>query len=314
VLVAGELLADIVASPGPGPAMTLTARPGGGPANVAVGLARLGLPAEFVGRVSVAGVGPWLREHLVGNGVGTTHTVAAAQLPTLAFVGLDAHGVPSYAFYGPTTADWYWDPAELPDAAGSAAVALHTGTLACALPPGAAVLAAWADRLRADGVLVSYDPNVRPTLIPDLAAFVEVAAGWVRRSHLVKVSEEDLSVLHPGRDPMSTAAQWAGAGPELVVVTRGEHGAVAFRPDGTTLARPGPAIVVADTVGAGDAFAAGLLAWLAGAGALHPGGPAGLADEQLAAALDQAIEVAAITCTRFGADPPYAAELTGAGA
>jgi fructokinase len=155
---------------------------------------------------------------------------------------------------------------------------------------------------------------VRPTLIPDLAAFVEVAAGWVRRSHLVKVSEEDLSVLHPGRDPMSTAAQWAGAGPELVVVTRGEHGAVAFRPDGTTLARPGPAIVVADTVGAGDAFAAGLLAWLAGAGALHPGGPAGLADEQLAAALDQAIEVAAITCTRFGADPPYAAELTGAGA
>jgi fructokinase len=310
VLVAGELLADVVSTGGADFALNLAVRPGGSPANVAVGLARLGIAVEFVGRVSGEGLGPWLRKHLVGNGVGVRHAVVAAELPTLAFVGLDPAGVPTYGFYGPTTADWYWKLSELPDCTSCLAMALHTGSLACALPPGADVLAGWADGLRASGqVLLSYDPNVRPSLIPDLEPFAGRVEGWVRRSHLVKVSEEDLDVLAPGRPALDVAAEWATWGPELVVVTQGEDGATALRPDGSTVRRPGRSIEVVDTVGAGDAFAAGLLAWLGSAGALHPGGPAGLGADELVAALDRAIEVAAITCTRPGADPPYAEEL-----
>jgi fructokinase len=310
VLVAGELLADVVSTGGADFALSLDVRPGGSPANVAVGLARLGVAVEFVGRVSGSGLGPWLREHLVGNGVGVHHAVVASELPTLAFVGLDPEGVPTYGFYGPTTADWYWKLSELPDGSAARASALHTGSLACALPPGADVLAAWADGLREAGdVLLSYDPNVRPSLISDPVPFGVQVEGWVRRSHLVKVSEEDLRVLYPGRRVLDVAAEWAGYGPELVVVTEGENGATAFRPEGTTISRPGRNVKVIDTVGAGDAFAAGLLAWLADAGALQPGGPAGLGADDLVAALDQAIEVAAITCTRPGADPPYARDL-----
>jgi fructokinase len=321
IVVVGEVIADLIGTGGPADlvsrsggdfALNLAVRPGGSPANVAVGLARLGIAVEFAGRVSGRGLGPWLRKHLVDNGVGLRHTVVAAEMPTLAFVGLDPAGVPTYGFYGPTTADWNWKRSELPDCTSSAASALHTGSLATALPPGADVLAGWVDGLRADGqVLVSYDPNVRPSLIPDLEAFAQRVEGWVRRSHLVKVSEEDLDVLVPGRPALDVAAQWATWGPELVVVTQAEDGATALRPDGFTLHRPGRSIEVVDTVGAGDAFAAGLLAWLSSAGALHPGGPAGLGAGELVAALDQAIEVATITCTRPGADPPYARQLPG---
>jgi fructokinase len=313
IVVVGEVIADLIDSGGAQAegAIALTARPGGSPANVAVGLARLGIAVEFVGRVSGQGLGPWLRKHLVDNGVGVQRAVAAAELPTMAFVGVDPAGVPTYGFYGLTTADWYWKLSELPDCTSSVAAAVHTGSLAAALPPGADVLAGWVDGLRAEGqVLVSYDPNVRPSLIPDLERFAVRVEGWVRRSHLVKVSEEDLSILAPGRPALDAAAEWATWGPELVVLTQGERGATALRPDGLAVHRPGRAIEVVDTVGAGDAFAAGLLAWLVEAGALRPGGPAGLGGDELVAALDQAIEVATITCTRPGADPPYAEELS----
>jgi fructokinase len=156
---------------------------------------------------------------------------------------------------------------------------------------------------------VSYDPNVRPTLIEDLVEFRAEVEGWVARSHLVKVSEEDLAVLFPGRAPLEVGAAWAHRGPELVVVTHGPRGASALRAGGLLLARPGRVVEVVDTVGAGDSFTAGLLAWLEDAGALHPGGPAGLSEAELAFALDRAIAASAVTCTRAGADPPTAAEL-----
>jgi fructokinase len=323
VLVVGELLADVVADgvrghTGAGAAdgaqMGLSARPGGSPANVAVGLARLGVPTEFAGRLSAQGIGPWLREHLVANGVGTRWSVAATELPTLAFVGLDPAGVPAYGFYGPATADWQWTLDELPDLAGSGVRAVHTGSLACALPPGAAGIAGWVQEVRADGhVLVSYDPNVRPTLVDDLAAFALEVEGWVARSHLVKVSEEDLAVLYPGQLALEVAAAWTHRGPELVVVTHGSHGASALRAGELLLTRPGRSVPVVDTVGAGDSFSAALLAWLAGAGVLCPGGPAGLSEAEVATVLDRAVAASAITCTRAGADPPTAAELELAG-
>jgi fructokinase len=269
---------------------------------------------EFAGRLSTQGIGPWLREHLVANRVGTRWCVPAGELPTLAFVGLDPAGVPAYGFYGPGTADWQWTIDELPDLVGSGVAAVHTGSLACALAPGAGSIAAWLQRARSDGdVLVSYDPNVRPSLIDDLVELGVEVEGWVARSHLVKVSEEDLAVLFPGRAPLEVAAAWTHRGPELVVVTHGPHGASVLRADGLLLARPGRSIEVIDTVGAGDSFTSGLLSWLNDAGALHPGGPAGLSEAELASALDRAIAASAITCSRAGADPPTTAEIEGAG-
>jgi fructokinase len=312
IVVVGEVIADLIdTSDGQVEgAIALTARPGGTPANVAVGLARLATDVEFVGRLSQAGLGPWLRQHLEVNGVGLRCSVRAGELPTIAHIGFDRDGVPLYDFYGPDTADWQWQAGELPDNADLETPAIHTGSLATVFGPGAKVIAEWVERMRSTGrILVSYDPNVRPSVVPDLETFVGDVETWVRRAHLVKVSEEDLGVLYPGRDPLALAVEWAATGPDLVVVTHGGQGATAVRSSGTTLRRQGPVVEVVDTVGAGDAFAVGLLAWLYAEEALVPGGPGALDDAALGAALDRANLVAAISCTRAGADPPWAAEV-----
>ena len=348
VIVVGELLADLAAphgsgagvsgaggsagasgSPesggsgaggsGSGPAppsegLALIARPGGSPANIAVGLARLGVTARFSGRISTGGLGPWLGEHLRANGVDLQLCVAAPERPTLAVVTLDQSGVPAYSFYGADTADWHWQPGELPDDSEQAgASAVHSGSLACALPPGAAVLADWLDSVHSQGqVLVSYDPNIRPGLIGDLDETRRRVEGRIARAHLVKASEEDLAALYPGESALEAAQSWIARGPELVVVTLGHGGALGVRPERSVRARRAVAVEVVDTVGAGDSFAAALLAWLADAGALHPGGPARLSDDQVDAALDTANAVASITCSRAGADPPRRHEVAGA--
>lgn len=325
LLVLGEVLVDLLpASAGAqtaqgraGASMALTARFGGSPANVAVGLARLEIPVSFAGRLSRRGYGPWLRAHLDAEGVGLATAVDAPEPCTLAVVSLDEAGVASYEFYGPDTADWAWQATELPDPASLAGACVHTGSLATGIQPGAGVLADWLGRLRRQGdVAISYDPNIRPTILGDGDLDRTVVAPVLGSAHLVKVSEEDLSVLCPGRPVEEAVAGWLagaepgpGAGPELVVVTGGERGATAWHRDGRRLSRPVPPIEVVDTVGAGDAFTAGLLASLDGQGVLSPAGLAKLATDELVRAIDYANRVAAVTCTRPGADPPRRAEL-----
>ncbi len=328
VLVVGEALVDLApaapAATGPHPGraepIPMVAYPGGSPANVAVGLARLEVTTAFAGRLSAAGFGPWLRRHLAGNGVDVDRSITAEENCSLAVVALDDTGAATYTFYVEGTADWQWQPRELPDAGSLDVAAVHTGSLATALAPGRATLTEWLAAVhRAGRVLVSFDPNVRPTLIDDLDHYRQSVAALVSRAHLIKVSEEDLAVLYPGDQPLEVAKRWAETGPELVVVTHGAAGASAVRADGTTVRRTPPAVDVLDTVGAGDAFTAGLLAHLAqgpagdraasARGALHPGGPAGLDDDQVADALDFANRVAAVTCARAGADPPNRSEV-----
>lgn len=336
VLVLGECLADL--APGDVPAGSrdgagahapasrpLVALPGGSPANVAVGLARLAVPTAFAGRLSAKGLGPWLRQHLALNGVDLSLVVEAPEPPTLAVVTLDKEGRASYTFYGPETADWQWSEEELPfvrrDKTATPAQpgfgAVHTGSLATAFEPGASVLSTWLRALRASSeILISFDPNVRPGLVGDQAGYFERVDGFIASSHIVKASTDDLAALYPQESGSSVATlagrvaeRWLAGGASLVVVTDGGRGATAYHERGWQVHASPPPVTVKDTIGAGDSFTSGLLGYLSNAGLLTPHHVADLTEERLAAAMRQAVAASAFTCTRAGADPPDAAEL-----
>jgi fructokinase len=311
-MVLGECLVDL--APGPseaagGRGRPYVALPGGGPANVAVGLARLGVHAAFAGRFAVEGFGPWLREHLAANAVDLSPSVPAEEPATLAVVTLDGAGRATYSFYGPETADWQWRAGELPSPVGAFA-AVHTGSLATTFEPSASVLERWLACLHQAGeVAVSFDPNVRPALIADLASYRSRVERLAACAHIVKASEEDIEVVYPGENVEEVAARWLSAGTALVAVTKGRRGATVFHASGASAHQSPPTVEVVDTIGAGDAFSSGLLAYLAQAQALSPGGLAALEDAELEGALAQAVAASALCCTRPGADPPTASEL-----
>jgi len=158
--------------------------------------------------------------------------------------------------------------------------------------------------------IVGLDPNVRPGLVGDRGAYLRRLEGWVALADLVKVSRADLAWLYPGGDPEAVAREWLARGPAVVVVTRGSEGAVAYGPAGR-IEVPGLPAAVVDTVGAGDAFTAGLLAALVDAGRLERDALRGTTADELRAALAFANAAAAVTCTRPGADPPTREEIEG---
>lgn len=305
----GEALVDLSLDDPVGAAngLAMTARAGGSPANVAVGLARLGVCTRFAGRISADLLGTFLRAHLERSGVDLTLAVDAPEPTTVAIVGLDEAGTAAYSFYVEGTADWQWEAGELP--ANEAGAAIHTGSLAIALEPGAQVLAGWIARQRARDAFVSLDPNVRPTLMLDLPGYRTRLHALVAQAQLVKVSDEDLRALEPGVDPLQTATEWAQRGPDLVVLTHGAGGSTAIVAGREPVRCEALAVHLVDTVGAGDAFAAGLIAFLAENDSLRRGACALLDRAALTEALRFAGLVAAITCTRRGADPPWRAEL-----
>ncbi|MHB1496495.1 MAG: carbohydrate kinase family protein [Acidimicrobiales bacterium] len=312
VLVVGECLVDLApddASRPPAGSRRYSALPGGGPANAAVGLARLGVGTGFAGRFAVEGFGPWLREHLSSNGVDLSFSVEATEPATLAVVVLDGAGRASYTFYGPETADWQWSAGELPAVPGRFG-AVHTGSLVATFEPGASVLAAWLESVRSAGeAVVSLDPNVRRGLISDPSAYRERLERLTSCAHIVKASDEDLAAVYPGEEVEAVAGAWLSGGAALVVVTEGECGATAFHASGERSGWAPPEVEVADTIGAGDAFSAALLARFASEGALSPAGIFDLGKDDLDLALRQAVAASAFTCTRPGADPPTLGEL-----
>ena len=293
----GEALVDVVAATGPEPARAL---PGGSPANVAVGLARLGVPVTLLTSLGPDEYGRLVTAHLVGAGV-TVREVGTGAPTSVATVTLDPAGEPGYEF----SLRWEVGPVSVP----AGAVAVHTGSLAAALPPGSAEVEAMLTRLDA-GITVSYDPNIRPGLLTDPDTERARVERQIGHADLVKASAADLAWLYPDTDPLAAAGRWLDRRPALVVVTRGPLGSVALT-GGAVASVPAMPVEVVDAVGAGDAFTAALLAGLDRAGLLGPQWPtAGIPAAVLTPLLTAANAAAALTCTRAGADPPTSSELS----
>lgn len=305
-VVCGEALMDVFATGATQSGMTLDARVGGSPFNTAVGLARLGQPVSFLGAVSRGFLGERLMRALQEEGVGTSTVQRNDAATTLGLVGLDGAGVPSYAFYGEGCADRLLSVAAI-DALPEAAAAIHVGSYSTVVEPVASTLRALVER-HSQRILISYDPNIRLNVEPDLARWREMLGWMLPRSHLVKISDEDLQLLLPGTSAEDFAADALEQGVRLLIVTRGAEGVSAWTP--RTRARVAAQTVeVVDTVGAGDTFQAALLTWLSEQGRLSPAGLDALTEADLASAARFAAHAAAITCSRRGADMPRRKEL-----
>jgi fructokinase len=314
ITVCGELVVDLIPVPGGDEvAPRYTAFPGGNALNVAVAAARLGNQVHLMSRVGPGPFGALLRGHAARNGVATDAMVDAAEPVSLAVVDLADDGSAGYSFHTIGAADWQWTPAELDRDWPAGTRIVHVGSISSWTPPGSDAIAALVGRVRAErSALVSFDPNVRASLVDDEDA-VRARIDQLRRTaDIVKVSAEDLAWLEPGADLDDAAVRWAGDGPALVVLTDGGAPLRAARPGRPLLRRTPPQVTVVDTVGAGDSLAAGLFSGLVRTGTLTSDALAALPDERLADLLDDAALVAALACTRPGADPPTAAELAAA--
>jgi fructokinase len=225
---------------------------------------------------------------------------------TLMLVGLDDRGVPSYVFYGQAGADRQLSPAHIAESTSGAA-AYHFGSYSMVVDPTGSTQRMLVERERPRSV-ISYDPNVRLRVEPDIEKWRETLRWMLARTHILKVSEEDLGILFPGMAMDRWAADALAAGPVLVVVTRGSEGAKGFTRQAAVHVPAVPTKVV-DTVGAGDTFQAALLAWAGEAGRLSADGIATMGEPELRSALGFAARAAAVTCGRRGADMPRRAEL-----
>ena len=305
-VVCGEALMDVFSAGETATGMALDAQVGGSPFNAAVGLARLGQPVAFFSAVSRGFLGEHLMRALEAEGVDTSAVQRNDAPTTLSLIGLDAHRVPSYSFYGDGCADRQLTIDALASVPKGIRV-IHLGSYATVVDPIASTLRALVEREHARA-LIAYDPNVRLNVEPELARWRDTLKWMLTRTHLLKVSEEDLQLLLPDMSPEEFAADALGHGVKLVVVTRGGEGAVAWTPQVHARA-PTVQVEVIDTVGAGDTFQAALLAWLAEQGTLSPASLQRLSSADLESALGFAARAAAITCSRRGADMPRRGEL-----
>ena len=305
--VIGEALVDVVRdSTGRGHREA----PGGSPFNVAIGLARLGNRTSLMARLSDDRYGLLLRSTAAAEGVDLQAAPHAAERATVATATVDATGQVTYEFDMDGTADWQWTAAELQQLSPGTEV-VHFGSIASWTPPGAARIGDLVGDLRAGGsVLISYDPNVRPAVFGERVTGIEMVERSVRDADVVKASHEDVEWLYPEIATGDVAARWSRLGAKLVVVTDGAEGATAYRGARAPLHRPGRQVTVVDTIGAGDAFTAGLLTGLVRRRLHRNGRLEGIPDGALADILDEAVLVSAMTCEREGADPPRLNELS----
>ncbi|WP_369141895.1 carbohydrate kinase [Streptomyces sp. R44] len=306
ITVLGECVADAFTEPANASnELALRVLPGGGPANTAVALARLGTPTRFLARLSGDVFGRLFRAHLEASGVDLSYAVAADEPSTLAVAELDAHGQAAYSFHAQDTADWQWAPGELATVDLSGTACVHTGSLALVREPGGAVVEEFLAAVSPQ-VTVSIDPNVRPLLVrPEF--YRDRLARWCGLADILRLSEDDLELLLPGASPERACDTWHAGGARLVVITLGAEGALVSL-DGERLRLPAVAARVVDTVGAGDSFTAGLLHHLGHRGLLD-GRLAGIGLEDVAEACRFAARVAALTCSVVGPNPPWRSQL-----
>jgi fructokinase len=295
IVVAGEALVDVIADA----SGTLLAMPGGAPFNVAANVARLGVPCTFLGRISEDPFGVRLRAELESAGV----TLAAAEpvsVPTtLALAQLDEAGVADYRFYIVGTSAAALQPSDLPASLLAGARALALGGLGLVYEPIRSTLLGLVAQLPAD-VAVVLDPNCRPRATPDLASYRETIATLLARVDVLKISAEDVAVLAPGTDPVQYGVDALAVGPQAVLITHGPDSVSVITPAGVRSV-PVPPVQVVDTIGAGDAFVAGVLAWLH---AQPDFDPRAIALDALCRGVEAAIGVAAAVCRVRGAALP----------
>ena len=292
VLVVGESLVDVTRD-----GAKTTVRPGGSPLNVAVGLSRLGVPTTLLTQLGEDAYGELVRAHLAASGVAVALLGPPGRTGS-ATARLDAFGQASYSF------DLRWDPPrqELPDGHDL----LHVGSLGATLPPGADVVAALTGQARERGMDVSLDPNIRPAMTPELGDVRRRVRDLLALADVVKLSEEDGAAVFPGRSADQVLEDLLAAGaPALVVLTRGDSGAVLATATARVAVAAAPVAVV-DTIGAGDSFMAALLAGLVAARDSW----SSLDEAALRALGESACQAAAITCSRAGAQPPWQDETS----
>jgi fructokinase len=304
VVVAGDALVDLTPTTTVRGKPAYEPHPGGSCLNVAVGLARLEVPTAFLARLSGDAFGQMLRAHLHASGVQPTYLVDTDDLTTVAAVHLRA-GHATYSFHAAGAADRGLSPEHL--TALPPGAALHLGSIALVLEPVASTLEGLLRR-EAGRRVISLDPNIRPGLIADRAAYLRRFEDWVPLVDILKMSAEDLAWLYPDRPVSDVVADWHAAGVCLVVVTHGEEGASASTPTASASVAA-PQVAVVDTVGAGDAFTSGALAHLHERHLLARDSLRALDAPGLTDLLDAACLVAADTCTRAGAEPPRRREL-----
>ena len=305
ILVCGEALIDIFVGAETHGRMALEGCPGGSPFNVAFGLARLGQPVAFLASLSRDLIGQRLHRFLREEGVGEAYLRRSDRPSTLSIVDLTS-GTPAYAFYGAGAADRDisdGDIGPLPDAI----TALHFGSFSTVVEPVGSAFEALARRESGQRI-IAYDPNIRPTIEPDMAVWRRKVATMAAHAHILKISDEDFHLLYGEADPVGKALEWLAAGVRLVVMTRGANGILAWTAT-QSLDMPAPATTVIDTVGAGDTFQAALLTALNETGHLSIAAIANLPASTLQACLRFAIAAAAITVSRRGADMPRRREL-----
>ncbi|HEV8391085.1 MAG TPA: carbohydrate kinase [Dongiaceae bacterium] len=309
ILTCGDALFDVFATPGSSTSsVALDARVGGSPLNVAVALSRLGQSTGFLAKVSTDSFGLKLLAYLKSEDVDTDLIVRTSAPTTLAIVALDDKGVPAYSFYTSGTSDRSLEVAELPARLPDAVRVVHIGSYTTALEPTASSLEALVTRERGRR-FISYDPNIRPSIVPDPDLWHRRVTALTAQAHLVKASAEDVQFLYPGAAVGDILADWLARGAGLAVATMGDNGAMAVTKRGITARVGARTVKVIDTVGAGDTFQAALLTWLAEHGRLSADGLASLSADDLNGLLTFAVRAAAITCSRRGADMPRRGEL-----
>ena len=292
---------------------------GGANANVAIALARAGAKQQLLARISSDAFGQKIHQRLVDNKVGLDYAIAAKEPTSLAIASIGSSGGASYSFYVENTADWGWTKDELPTQQTMSAIgatALQFGCLTMAMPPGNAVVEAWAkEYFEKDLLTLSHDVNVRPALGFDADAERVRVERVNSFSHLIKASDDDINWLYglePGANVDQIAWDWIGDSAKIVFVTRGGDGASIYRRNKTKLDVASRKVKVQDSVGAGDTFCANTLAQLQKIGALGSGAferLAALTDKQLIAIAKVSSVAASMACEKTGAEPPTDFEL-----
>jgi len=296
VWVCGEVLIDLIPD-----GTERRAVVGGGPANTAKALSKLGISTQFIDGISTDKYGQMALSELEKDGV-LLDFVKFSDKPTcLAIISLNSKGGATYEFVIDNTATFDFSHSWLPDPMNIKPSLLHIGTLVTAIEPAATVLFEWANKVAKVAPIV-FDPNIRPAVMNNRGEYVKQVERWVGISSSVKVSDDDIYWLYPGQDLDKVAKRWLGMGPKLIVVTFGDKGLAGYR-ENSKISVDAKKVVVADTVGAGDTVGAILVE------AIIEDGLDKLTDERLSMMLDRAAKAAAITVSRSGALPPGRDEI-----